>query len=99
MVAMTVEMRPSCCGCYCVPLQQTMLHTVLCLFAHLKERGRICVGLGQVLNRLGFENSTVRKTVASQTRVLLFYYWVTYCVLRAKKPQFQPMESVVTGTI
>lgn len=49
----------------------------------------------QVLQRLGFEDSTVSKTVQSQTRILLFNYWVTYCILKARKPKFQPMEPVI----
>ncbi len=53
----------------------------------------------QVLQRLGFEESTIGKTVGSQAHVLAFFYWLTFCVLRANKPQFQPMESIVTGTI
>jgi hypothetical protein len=26
-----------------------------------------------------------------QGRVLLFNYWLTFCVLKAKKPRFQPL--------
>ncbi len=50
--------------------------------------------LVQVLQRLGFEDSTVSKTARAQTRILLFNYWVTYCILKARKPSFQPMEPV-----
>ena len=48
----------------------------------------------QVLQRLGFQQSTVSKTLRAQTRILLFNYWATYCILKAKKPNFQPMEPV-----
>ncbi len=50
--------------------------------------------LAQVLQRLGFEDSSVSKTVRAQTRILLFNYWVTYCILKARKPNFQPMEPI-----
>ena len=48
----------------------------------------------QVLQRLGFEESTVTNTLKAQTRILLFNYWVTYCILKAKKPKFQPMQPI-----
>ena len=48
----------------------------------------------QVLQRLAFEESTVTNTLKAQTRILLFNYWVTYCILKAKKPKFQPMQPI-----
>ena len=45
-----------------------------------------------MLRRLGFEDSSVGKTVAAQARVLAFFYWTTYCILKAAKPRFQHME-------
>lgn len=33
-----------------------------------------------------------RHAVAVQGRVLLFNYWVCYCILKARKPRFQPLE-------
>ena len=45
----------------------------------------------QVLQRMGYGDSTVRKALLGQGRVLLFNYWLTYCVLKAKKPRFQPL--------
>lgn len=50
----------------------------------------------QVLTRLGFEESSVKKTVLAQTRVLCFFYWTTYCILKAAKPKFQRMEPLPT---
>lgn len=38
-----------------------------------------------------YGDSTLRKTLQGQGRVLLFNYWLTYCVLKAKKPRFQPL--------
>ena len=53
--------------------------------------------LVQVLQRLGFKDSSVSKTARAQTRILLFNYWVTYCILKARKPSFQPMEPVAAA--
>lgn len=58
------------------------------------QHGSGCVMGEQVLQRLGFEGSTVTKTMKAQTRILLFNYWITYCILKARKPKFQPMEPV-----
>lgn len=38
-----------------------------------------------------YGDSTLRKTLQGQGRVLLFNYWLTYCVLKAKKPRFQQL--------
>jgi len=51
------------------------------------------VSVTQVLQRMGYGDSTVRKSLLGQGRVLLFNYWLTYCVLKAKKPRFQPLLS------
>ena len=50
-----------------------------------------------MLQRMGYGNSTVRKSLLGQGRVLLFNYWLTYCVLKAKKPQFQPLLPASTA--
>lgn len=47
----------------------------------------------QVLQRMSYGNSSLWKTLQGQGRVLLFNYWLTYCVLKAKKPRFQPLLS------
>ena len=44
-----------------------------------------------MLQRMTYGDSTLRKTLQGQGRVLLFNYWLTYCVLKAKKPRFQPL--------
>ena len=46
----------------------------------------------QVLQRLGFGDSSIARTVRAQARVLAFFYWSTYCILKAAKPRFQHME-------
>ncbi|BDA42587.1 Protein white [Coccomyxa sp. Obi] len=53
----------------------------------------------QVLQRLGFSDSSVAKTARAQARVLAFNYWLTYCILKAKKPAFQRMEPVPGRTM
>ncbi|CAL8467764.1 g7302 [Coccomyxa elongata] len=53
----------------------------------------------QVLQRLGFSDSSVAKTARAQARVLAFNYWLTYCILKAKKPAFQRMEPAPGRTI
>jgi hypothetical protein len=30
--------------------------------------------------------------MAGEARILLFNYWFTYCVLKARKPKFQQLE-------
>ena len=60
----------------------------------LETQAEHCILWTQVLQRLGFEESSVGKTVRAQARILLFNYWATYCILKAKKPNFQPMEPV-----
>lgn len=45
----------------------------------------------QVLQRMTYGDGTLRKTLQGQGRVLLFNYWLTYSVLKAMKPRFQPL--------
>ena len=47
----------------------------------------------QVLDRLSFGNSSVSKSARGLTRVMLFNYWLTYSVLKAKRPKFQRMRA------
>ncbi|KAK9792241.1 hypothetical protein WJX73_003742 [Symbiochloris irregularis] len=47
----------------------------------------------EALQRLTFQDLTVRSTLAAQARVLAFNYWFTYCVLKARRPRFQQLES------
>lgn len=49
-------------------------------------------GMAQVLHRLGFDQSSVPKTLKAQTRLLLFNYWATYCILKARRPKFVALE-------
>ncbi|KAL3139516.1 hypothetical protein ABBQ38_003839 [Trebouxia sp. C0009 RCD-2024] len=47
----------------------------------------------EVLDRLSFGNSSVKKSALGLTRVMLFNYWLTYSVLKAKKPKFERMRA------
>ncbi|XP_077253751.1 ABC-2 type transporter family protein [Tasmannia lanceolata] len=46
----------------------------------------------QVLERLSFGGSRIRETVMAQGRILLFWYWTTYLLLRRNKPKYQQLE-------
>ena len=47
----------------------------------------------QALERLKFQDLTLRQTLINQARVLAFFYYFTYSVLRSARPRFQPMEA------
>eukprot|EP00879_Flechtneria_rotunda_P031278 GHRR01034154.1.p1 GENE.GHRR01034154.1~~GHRR01034154.1.p1 ORF type:complete len:129 (+),score=43.44 GHRR01034154.1:1152-1538(+) len=46
-----------------------------------------------VLNWLSFGHTSIRKTLGSEARILGFYYWLTYCILKAGKPKYQPVDA------
>eukprot|EP00252_Welwitschia_mirabilis_P025448 TRINITY_DN793_c0_g1_i1.p1 TRINITY_DN793_c0_g1~~TRINITY_DN793_c0_g1_i1.p1 ORF type:complete len:686 (-),score=108.11 TRINITY_DN793_c0_g1_i1:381-2438(-) len=46
----------------------------------------------QVLDRLSFGGSSVGAALAQEGRILLFWYWLTYAILKTRKPKFQPLE-------
>ncbi|PIA63632.1 hypothetical protein AQUCO_00201164v1 [Aquilegia coerulea] len=46
----------------------------------------------QVLERLSFAGSQVKDTLVAQGRILLFWYWTTYILLRRNKPRYQQLE-------
>jgi hypothetical protein len=47
-----------------------------------------------VLEWLGFDGSTIRGKLASQARIMLFYYWACYNILQAGRPRFQLMKAL-----
>ena len=51
----------------------------------------------QVLDRLSFGDSSVGRSAKGLTRVMLFNYWLTYSVLKAKRPKFQRMRQPVSA--
>lgn len=50
----------------------------------------------EVLERQGF-SGTAAASLTQQGRILLFYWWLTLCILRADKPRFQPMLPPLAG--
>lgn len=46
----------------------------------------------QALERLSFGGSRIRDTVATQSRILLFWYCTTYLLLEKNKPKYQKLE-------
>jgi len=55
------------------------------------DKGRGDVTGEQVLARLAFSHDKVESTLINQGRITVFYWWVTYCVLQAKKPKYLPV--------
>ncbi|EFJ45360.1 hypothetical protein VOLCADRAFT_94516, partial [Volvox carteri f. nagariensis] len=41
----------------------------------------------QVLQWLSFNKSSITGCCTAQARILLFYYWITFCILRASQPR------------
>ncbi|KAI6686100.1 hypothetical protein NL676_032013 [Syzygium grande] len=46
----------------------------------------------QALERLSFGGSCIRDTVIAQSRILLFWYYTTYVLLKKNKPKNQQLE-------
>lgn len=55
------------------------------------DKGRGDVTGEQVLARLAFAHDNVKTTVVNQGKIMLFYWWATYCVLQAKRPKYLPL--------
>ena len=52
------------------------------------SKGRGDVTGEQVLARLAFAHDEVKSTLINQGRITVFYWWVTYCILQAKRPKY-----------
>ncbi|GJU23471.1 ABC transporter G family member 7 isoform X1 [Tanacetum coccineum] len=46
----------------------------------------------QALERLSFGGSTISETMMAQSRILAFWYFMTYLLLEKNKPKYQPLE-------
>ncbi|GLJ09395.1 hypothetical protein SUGI_0108540 [Cryptomeria japonica] len=46
----------------------------------------------QVLERLSFSGSSVGNSLVQEGRIVLFWYWMTYVLLKTKKPKYQSLE-------
>lgn len=51
----------------------------------------------QVLSWLSFDKSSVGGQALHQARILAFYYWATYSILKARKPCFQQLQQPKEG--
>lgn len=49
-----------------------------------------------VLRWLSFHGSSVPRCLLGQARILAFYYWATFCILRAKRNTFLQIEPLAT---
>ena len=106
-MALVTFCRASRCVCSLCPsttvqdsLQSAATEALLQVGTVMSRHRILCwndLMLVQVLQRLGFKDSNFSKTARAQTRILLFNYWVTYCILKARKPSFQPMEPVAAA--
>nr|ATB19622.1 putative ABCG7 [Juniperus scopulorum] len=46
----------------------------------------------QVLERLSFSGNSMGNSLAQEGCILLFWYWMTYVLLKIKKPKYQALE-------
>ncbi len=53
-----------------------------------------CCPAGEdVLKWLSFGHTSIPKTLGAEARILAFYYWLTYCILKAGKPKFEAIQA------
>jgi hypothetical protein len=45
-----------------------------------------------VLSWLSFGHTSIPKTLGAEARILAFYYWATFCILKAGKPKFEALQ-------
>eukprot|EP01026_Neomeris_dumetosa_P031356 TRINITY_DN2487_c0_g1_i1.p1 TRINITY_DN2487_c0_g1~~TRINITY_DN2487_c0_g1_i1.p1 ORF type:complete len:669 (-),score=93.36 TRINITY_DN2487_c0_g1_i1:376-2382(-) len=45
-----------------------------------------------VVEQVGFDGLSIRQVVGASMSILIFNYWLTYIILKAKKPKFQEIE-------
>ncbi|CAD7696795.1 unnamed protein product [Ostreobium quekettii] len=46
----------------------------------------------EVLQWLSYDTMPISRAVVANARIMLFHYWLTYNILKARKPQFEKME-------
>lgn len=57
-----------------------------------ETRGPVDAATGeQVLDRLSFADSSLDRCVRKEAQILIFFYWSTYSLLKAKRPAFEPL--------
>lgn len=57
----------------------------------LDERGHGEGTGNEVLERLAFESDSVKGTLINQGRVCVLYWWAAYCILKSRRPKYQPL--------
>lgn len=50
----------------------------------------------QVLERLSFSGSSVKNAINQEFRIALFWYWLTYVLLKRNKAMYQVLEAPIT---
>ncbi|KAF8057645.1 FUM1 [Scenedesmus sp. PABB004] len=58
----------------------------------LDDNGRGMKTGEDVLSWLSFGHTSIGRTLGAEARILAFYYWLTYSILKAGKPRFQAVE-------
>ena len=56
-----------------------------------KRRGAMENG-NEVLQWLSYDNVPLSQAVLANARIMLFHYWLTYNILKARKPRFEKLE-------
>lgn len=51
-----------------------------------------------VLSWLSFGHTSIGKTLGAEARILAFYYWLTFSILKAKKPRFETIQPAAAGS-
>lgn len=59
---------------------------------HHHKRGNILTG-EDVLRRMDFDKETIAGSCGQQTKVMIFYWWCALCILKSKKPRYQPLKA------
>lgn len=57
----------------------------------LDDRGHGEASGNEVLERLAFESDSVKGTLLNQGRVCVLYWWAAYCILKSRRPKYQPL--------
>ena len=52
------------------------------------RRSQLANSIMQVLESLDFAQSKVINSVLRQTRVMVTYWWLAYCIIKARKPRY-----------
>lgn len=91
------ELVEQCCalpGLQCSCRQSNRLTCAAAFVRFVADVHALYVSTGDdVLNWLSFGHTSIPKTLGSEARILAFYYWLTYCILKAGKPKFEAIQA------